>query len=110
MINNPLHHNLWNALPGVITASDDIFDSSLTKSCFVEQGNLAIFCKNNNITPSMLFNDPEDISKTTYKKYTHLMSTKNIPTVIDNITQRVSQVPYNLEPKDVSIDHWHIIN
>lgn len=110
MINNPNYINLWLAQPGVLSSSEiGEFNSSTTKSCLVEQGNLAIYCKNNNIIPSLLFQDKSDPDKITYKKYSHLIVHKNEPNILNRIAQRVSQEPYDLEPRNVSIENWHTI-
>ena len=108
MINNPLYHRLWSSLPGGLSYKDG-FISSTTKSCMLEQANLAIFCKNNNVVPSRLFDNREDPNKTTYKKYSHLIMNKHHPIILHNVEERLSQDPYDLEPKDVPIESWHEI-
>lgn len=111
MINDPMYHNLWTNPPGTLSASQtDRFSSPSTKSCLVEQGNLAIFCKNNNITPSLLFEEMSDPEKITYKKYTHLTTQKNESIILERITNRVSQNPYDLDVRDVPIEDWHTIS
>lgn len=110
MINNPAYHNLWAGLPGAVSLfKDDDFNSSNAKSCLIEQANLAIFCKNKGVVPSVLFEHKDDPNNVTYKKYTHLITKKNQPSILEKISERVSVEPYNLEPKNVSIAEWHQI-
>lgn len=78
----------------------------LVKSCMLEQANLGIFLLEKNIIPKMLFSTLGDDSNTTFKKYTHLMSSKNNPEVIRRIKKRVSKNPYDLSPVNCSPDDW----
>lgn len=98
MINNPLYNNLWLSNIG-----------SVSKSCLTEQGNLGIYCKNNNVIPAVLFEDNLDSQKLTYKKYSHIANQKGNPILLDRIANRISQEPYDLMPRDVPIEEWHSI-
>lgn len=109
MINNPIYDSLWRGLPGTLSETQDEFNSSLTKSCAIEQANLAIYCKNQNVIPAVLFKDKDDSEKITYKKYSHLITKKNNQTVVQRIAERIAQEPYNLTPRDISIEEWHNI-
>ena len=84
--------------------------SSLSKSCMVEQGNLAIFCYINNIKVETLYEDLEDKENKSYKKYTHLMLLKNNYKIKKSIKKRVSQNPYDLIVKNVPIERWHSVD
>lgn len=111
MINNPLYANLWNGVPGVISNnSNDNFNSSNTKATMVEQGNFGIYCHNNNITPSLFFNNISDDDNITYKKYTHLILNKNEPAILERIAARLSKIPYDLTVREVPLSEWHNFN
>lgn len=110
MINNPIYANLWSGSPGILSNLQDNFNSSLTKSCSVEQANLAIYCKNQGIKPTLLFEHKDDPTHITYKKYSHLITQKNNPAVLQRIQDRLSQDPYDLTPRNVSIQEWHSVN
>ena len=110
MVNNPAFYKLWSGLPGQLSHSTtDNFNSSQTKSLLLEQSNLAIFCKKLGISPSMLFDNLENSDNITYKKYSHLIINKNNSTILDRIDKRLQSVPYNLEPRDISLDDWNTI-
>lgn len=99
MINNQQYQNLWSF------DMKEIFYSNII-SCLVEQANLGIYCNNNNIVPNYYFKNFHQHKHITYKKYTHLMSSKNKLNIINGIKTRVSSKPYNLIPADVTIDKW----
>ena len=80
--------------------------NELPKNCLLEQGNLAIFLYENNIKINTLLEDLADTKNLSHKKYTHLMGGKNNPDIINNIKARVSQIPYDLKPRGVSIQKW----
>lgn len=110
MINNDIYKPLWEASPAIPFLEN--FNLSSTKSCLIEQGNFGIFCKNKNITPGLLFDTttpPDDAESAifTYKKYTHLVGKKNDSSIIERINQRVSVEPYDLLPRNVSVEEWN---
>lgn len=105
MVNNPLYQFLWTSTP-VIPLSEN-FNLSSTKSCLLEQGNFGIFCHLKNKTPSILFTNENDSANKSYKKYTHLVGRKGEEEIIKRINARVSSDPYDLAPRDVSIDEWN---
>jgi len=109
MINNPLYNDLWTGSPGIISNNpNDSFNSTNTKSTMLEQGNFAIFCKQNDVIPNTLFVDLADASHITYKKYSHLSSEKNNTAILNRIASRVSQEPYDLIPRNVPIENWNL--
>lgn len=76
-------------------------------SCIVEQGHFGIYCKKHKIRPKCLFEERDDPNNETYKKYSHMGRLKSNPQVLDKISERISTLPYDLEPRDVPIEAWH---
>lgn len=93
MINDPLYLKLWKSNK----QRNQYNDYATYLSCLVEQANFSIYCKQNNIVPSMIFKYLTAPDKSI--KYTHLMSQKNTQKNKEKISSRVSSVPYNLNPK-----------
>jgi len=96
MVNDKSLINLWNADT----------DAELAKTCLLEQANLAMFAKENNIKVETFMDNMEDTTNKTYRKYTHLMTGKDLTQVQLAITNRVSTEPYNLEPNQCTIEEW----
>jgi hypothetical protein len=105
MVNDKKYENFWNtSISRPLGNSNNM--PHLVKSCMVEQGNLGIFLKNNNIIPKMLFDTLWDDDNTTYRKYTHLMISKTQPDVIERVKNRVSKTPYDLTPVGCTPQQW----
>jgi len=107
MVNNKDYEKFWNTSikRPVTTGSNNM--PHLIKSCMLEQGNLGIICKKNNLIPSMLINNLCDDQCETYRKYTHLMNAKKNIKVVERLRERVSKEPYDLEPLNCSKQEWN---
>ena len=97
---NKKYEKLWNY--------EEI--NSLPLSCMIEQGNLVIFSHINNKKIEVLYEDFIDKQNRTYKKYTHLMLLKNNWKIKNSIKKRVSQIPYDLDVKNIPIERWHSVD
>lgn len=105
MVNNKDYNNLWNTNIS-ISFGGNIYPH-VVKSCMIEQANLGIYCKKNNIIPKLLFEKSWDENSESYKKYTHLMMSKRDPEILNRIKNRVAKEPYNLEPNNCTKEQWN---
>lgn len=96
MVNDPKFSEIWNTQTTV----------ELAKSCLIEQANLYIFAKENNLKIKTFMKDFEDSTNVTYQAYTHLMLGKDYPEIKEAIHERVQYYPYNLEPNMCTIEEW----
>lgn len=96
MINDPRFTDLWNSTTTV----------ELAKSCLLEQANLAIFAKENDLKVKTFMKDLEDSTNVTYQAYTHLMTGKDLPQIKEAVYLRVQNEPYNLEPNQCTLEEW----
>lgn len=97
MVNDPNFEQTWN----------NHGESHIQKNCLIEQGNLGIFLYENNLKINTLLKSLNDKENLSYKKYSHLMRQKESEVMRHKIIERLNQNPYNLIPKDVSLEEWN---
>ena len=97
IVNNPQLKDTW----------DSHGEMHIQKNCLIEQGNLGIFLYENNLKINTLLKSLDDKENLSYKKYSHLMMQKESEVIRQNITKRLNQNPYDLEPKNVPIEQWN---
>lgn len=92
---------LWN-LKQFDFKNNPQFILSNRKAILIEQAAFAIVCKKHNIIPSLLFKSYDDpkLKEITHKKYSHLMFMKKNKDILNKISKRVQNEPYNLDPND----------
>jgi hypothetical protein len=97
IVNDPQLKDTW----------DSHGEMHIQKNCLIEQGNLGIFLYENNLKINTLLKSLDDKENLSYKKYSHLMMQKESEVIRQNITKRLNQNPYDLEPKNVPIEQWN---
>lgn len=97
MVNDVNFKDVWQRAEG----------NNVQKSCLIEQGNLGIFLYENNLKIETLLKTIDDKENLSYKKYSHLMRQKEFENIRQNVIRRLNQNPYNLEPKNVTMEEWN---